>query len=70
LPALHDVLEHRYGHRLQTILTSNLDWQGIQNVFGPRMADRLTERATLLTFNGKSHRRRRRDAYLTSTVNM
>lgn len=67
-PALHDVLDHRYGNLLPTILTSNLDYGGIQSTLGPRMADRFSEAATVLSFHGASHRRTRRDAYLTAPV--
>lgn len=67
-PALHEVLDHRYGNLMPTIITSNLDYGGIQSVFGPRMADRFSEAATVLSFHGASHRRTRRDAYLTAPV--
>lgn len=64
LPALHEVLDHRYGEELPTVITSNLDWPGIKGVFGPRLADRFNECGIVLTFAGASHRRSRRDLYL------
>jgi DNA replication protein DnaC len=64
LPMLHEILNHRHGQRLPTIITSNLQYEGLTSVFGERMTDRLRESAfRVLTFTGASHRREARDRY-------
>jgi DNA replication protein DnaC len=64
LPLLHEILDHRHGERLPTIITSNLPWENLTSVLGERMGDRLRESAfRILTFAGTSHRRDARDRY-------
>jgi len=64
LPLIHEILDYRHGERLPTVITSNLDWDGLANVVGERMADRLRESAfRVLTFTGTSHRREARQRY-------
>ena len=64
LPLLHEILDYRHGERLPTIITSNLEWNGLANVIGERMADRLRESTfRILKFSGKSHRRDARERY-------
>ena len=64
LPLLHEILDHRHGERLPTIITSNLEYDALASVFGERMADRLRESAfRVLTFTGTSHRREARARY-------
>lgn len=64
LPMLHEILDHRHGQRLPTIITSNLSFDDLCNVLGERMADRLRECTfRVLVFIGKSHRRDARERY-------
>lgn len=64
LPLLHEILDYRHGERVATIITSNLDWDGLVSVIGERMADRLNESAfRVLKFNGSSNRKVARDRY-------
>lgn len=64
LPLLHDVLDHRHGNFLPTIITSNLSLDGLRDAIGCRMADRLKESAfSVLQFGGQSNRREARARY-------
>lgn len=65
LPALHRILDHRYGEIMPTILTSNLPLDEFRNFIGPRMSDRLSEASfRVLKFTGPSKRPSRRVDYL------
>jgi DNA replication protein DnaC len=66
LPAILDVLDHRHGNRLPTVITSNLDWPNLGDVIGPRMKDRLSQSAFeggALSFAGESMRKQMRGKY-------
>lgn len=64
LPLLHEALDFRHGERLPTILTSNLALDGIREVLGPRLTDRLRESAfAILSMSGSSMRAERRKLY-------
>lgn len=64
LPMLHEIFNHRHNERLPTIITSNLQYNGLASVLGERMTDRLRESAfRVLMFNGASHRRDARQRY-------
>lgn len=66
LPMLHEILDHRHGERLPTILTGNLTLAELRDVIGERLSDRLHESAAgVLTFGGTSHRASRRSEYFT-----
>jgi DNA replication protein DnaC len=57
LPLIHDILDHRHGNKKPTVLTSNLTFDELCNVIGPRMADRLRESYFgVLIFGGPSRR--------------
>ena len=64
LPMLHEILDHRHGSRLPTIITTNLPFENLSAFLGERMADRLRESTfRVLTFTGPSHRRAAREHY-------
>ena len=64
LPLLHEILDHRHGEKLPTIMTSNLPLEGLSAVIGDRMSDRLRESAfRVLNFTGTSNRRGARQRY-------
>ena len=52
---LHDLLAHRYDHRLPTIVTTNES--DFDRVVGERIADRFDENALRLTIAGTSQRK-------------
>jgi DNA replication protein DnaC len=53
-----------YGEKLPTVLTSNLDFDGLKEVIGERIADRLKEAAfSIFHLTGPSHRASRKDDY-------
>ena len=63
-PALHEILDHRYGEYLPTVITSNLGTQELRDMLGERLMDRIAQAAfKVLTFGGPSHRRQLRDQY-------
>ena len=67
LPMLHDILSHRIGEKMRTVITGNIKPENLIEVFGERVVDRLREstvRVCLLT--GESERRVRRAEYLKS----
>lgn len=67
LPMLHEILDFRHGGRLPTIITTNLPFENLTDVLGPRMADRLRESTfRVLIFGGSSHRRDARERYFES----
>lgn len=51
-----DIIEERYAKRQITIITTNLDADGIKNKYGTRVADRLREMMQLITFTNASYR--------------
>jgi len=64
LPLLHDVLDHRHGNQMPTILTGNIELDAMKSVIGDRMADRLRESAfAVLSFGWPSNRREARTKY-------
>jgi DNA replication protein DnaC len=64
LPLLHEVLDYRHCERKPTILTGNLNWQGLTAIIGQRLSDRLKESAfRVLVFKGESKRRDAREQY-------
>lgn len=64
LPLLHDVLDYRHGNMKATVMTGNITLNGLQDVIGERMADRLRESAfAVLQFGGRSFRREARAHY-------
>jgi DNA replication protein DnaC len=63
-PMLHEILDHRYGEYLPTILTGNFSWDAVRDILGERLCDRLCESAhAILHFGGHSHRRERHKDY-------
>lgn len=64
LPMLHRILNHRYLEMLPTVITGNIQPDAIPEVFGERLADRITQCGyKCLIFDGASQRPDRRDAY-------
>jgi DNA replication protein DnaC len=55
-PALHEVLSHRYGEMLPTIITTNVQLTDFKDAFGDRITDRLLSSGCFLEFRGKSKR--------------
>ncbi len=53
---LFDVLDGRYREGLPTIVSSNLNRQGLQDTLGERMYDRLRDGGKVLVFDWASHR--------------
>lgn len=51
-----DIIEERYDNLRLTIFTTNLDEEGITKKYGARIADRLREMATVITFTNPSYR--------------
>lgn len=51
-----DIIEERYAKRQITIITTNLDADGIKNKYGARVADRLREMMQIITFTNASYR--------------
>jgi DNA replication protein DnaC len=58
MPMLHEILDCRHGERLPTILTSNLTWDGLKEVLGPRLHDRLCQSAFRVLSLGEASRRK------------
>ncbi len=71
MPTLHEVLNHRYGNKMRTILTTNLQDIQLKETLGARMIDRLKESVfSFLHIDGVSQRRDQKDNYLArGTVN-
>lgn len=64
LPMLHEILDYRHGNKLPTIITTNITFENLTDVLGPRMANRLRESTfRVLIFGGSSHRREARERY-------
>ena len=53
---LFDVLDGRYREGLPTVVSSNLNRQGLQDALGERMYDRLRDGGKVLVFDWASHR--------------
>ena len=51
-----DIIEERYAKRQITLITTNLDADGIKNKYGARVADRLREMMQIITFTNASYR--------------
>ena len=51
-----DIIEERYAKRQITIITTNLDANGIKNKYGERVADRLRQMVRIITFTNPSYR--------------
>jgi len=65
LPTLHEILNHRYGKKLRTIITTNKTPGEFREAIGPRMADRLREATfAYCQMEGKSGRPERRSKYI------
>lgn len=64
LPLLHDILVHRHGAKLPTVITSNLSDHEFRKIIGERAADRMREGLfALLTLDGASQRWQHRTNY-------
>jgi len=63
LPLIHEILDYRHGHRMKTVLTTNLNRAELAEAIGARMADRFRASAHLLDFKGKSRRAETRGEY-------
>lgn len=59
---MREILTARYNSLRPAIITSNLPWDEICKI-EPRLADRLSECATLIEMTGESYRRQNRDQY-------
>ena len=51
-----DILEDRYRKREITLITTNLDADGIKEKYGVRVADRLREMMMIIPFTNPSYR--------------
>ena len=51
-----DIIEQRYAKKDITIITTNLDADGIKNKYGARVADRMREMMQVITFTNASYR--------------
>jgi DNA replication protein DnaC len=64
LPALHEILNYRFGEFLPSILLGNISTDQLREILGERLVDRLTESAfAILTLAGPSHRAESRKRY-------
>lgn len=50
------LIQHRYANNKHTLLTTNLSGAEFRDAFGMRVADRLRDNATIISFSGKSLR--------------
>jgi DNA replication protein DnaC len=58
-PTIFDLISHRHGYHLPTILCSNLDAQELENSVGKPISDRIGEASfATLIFSGASYRAR------------
>lgn len=66
LPALHEILSHRYGNHRPTVITANVpDAEGLTQFLGARMYDRMRESIfATVVLSGSSMRGERRQEYL------
>ncbi len=63
LPIMHEILDHRHGRKMKTVLTTNLDRHGLADAIGERMSDRFRASAHLLEFKGPTRRNEARSEY-------
>lgn len=63
IPMLHEIIDHRNGERMPTILTGNCTLAEIPKVLGERMADRLRQAAVAVELVGESMRAKTRKEY-------
>lgn len=54
---LIDLLAHRYANQLFTIITTNLNKDGLMEKYNERIYDRLKEMATIIPFTNDSYRK-------------
>lgn len=59
---LFDILDRRYADMRPTILLSNLHGDGLKEVLGERLYDRMRETQRMVTFTGESYRSKARAA--------
>lgn len=52
-----DILNHRYEHRMATVISTNLDEVGIASIYGDRTEDRIKEICNKINYEGDSYRR-------------
>lgn len=65
LPMLTSIIDHRYGHKLPVVITSNLTLTQVYDLMGPRLADRFKQALyASLIFSGPSSRSAERQNYL------
>lgn len=57
---LFDILDRRYAEMRPTILLSNLHGDGLKEVLGERLYDRMRETQRMVTFTGESYRAKAR----------
>jgi hypothetical protein len=55
---LFDIINHRYVHFLPTLITTNLDFDGLYRQFGAKVAERIVERFVWVPVGGVSLRLR------------
>lgn len=55
---IFEVLNRRYRENRPTILLTNLDGPGLKEFLGPRVMDRIFERADIVPFKWESYRRK------------
>lgn len=56
LPALYEILDHRHGAFLPTVLTTNVQIERFDEAFGDRLADRLRCHQPFIVLKGESWR--------------
>lgn len=56
---LHAIINHRVSNSLPTVYTSNVPITDLQNVFTPRLYDRVRDQNGVIEFKGESKRGRR-----------
>lgn len=55
---VNGLVDYRYGHKLKTIITTNLDWATFASTYRDRVADRIKESGRWVNLGGESIRRR------------
>lgn len=56
---IHDLLIYRYEHNKPTIITSNLDDNGLLLKYGERIYDRISEQFDKIEYTEESYRKRK-----------
>lgn len=56
LTPIVDIIENRYDSRKLTFFTTNLDANGIKEKYGARVADRLKQMCSIVSFTNPSYR--------------